>query len=108
VRFLSMCGSVQENVAASLSPQQERWPTLRPWFVARPKTFRWDILVVPTILPHQAALGAMNSHLVLYWAMGRCVLAAERAAHKSVSSLFAAWLFAHYPFRSYVVVLGVQ
>jgi len=41
----------------------------------RPNTFLGQLFVVPIILshhpPHQAALGAMNFHVMPYWAMRR-------------------------------------
>jgi hypothetical protein len=50
----------------------------------RPNTFRRHHFVVPTILshhpPHHATLGAMNFHVIPYWAMRRWVLVAERAS----------------------------
>ena len=56
-----------------------------------PNTFRRQHFIVPTILSHQAAPGAINFHTLPLWARNWWVLEVDNCFHRSESSKFAAW-----------------
>ena len=77
-----------------------------------PNNFLRNLFVVPIMLSHhpshQAALGAMNFHVMPYWAMRQWVLVAEGACHNSASSRFAVWNVCALSVYIVSVVRGVQ